>query len=59
MFNKYISFITATTIVVLLLFNIKKISQEVFLLLFIPLAIAMLILGFLELKKTLSKDTNE
>ena len=59
MFNKYISFITVTTIIVLVLFNIKKVSQEVFLLLFITLAIAMLILGFLELKKTLSNDTNE
>ena len=59
MFNKYISFITVTTIIVLLLFNIKKISQEVFLLLFPLLAIAMLILGFLEIKKTLSNDTNE
>ncbi|KOS64039.1 hypothetical protein AN161_05570 [Lysinibacillus sp. FJAT-14222] len=56
--NKYVSFITVITILVLLLFTTNKISQEVFLLLFIPLAIAMLILGFLELKKTLKNKEN-
>ncbi len=59
MSNKYISFVTVTTIIVLLLFNTNKISQEVFLLLFIPLAIAMLVLGLLELKKSLSNDINK
>ena len=50
-YNKYVSFITVITILVLLLLTTNKIKQEVFLLLFIPLAIAMLIFGFLELKK--------
>ncbi|MGE7910692.1 hypothetical protein [Lysinibacillus xylanilyticus] len=58
MSNKYVSIITVITILVLLLLTTNKISQKVFLFLFIPLAIAMLILGFLELKKTLKNKEN-
>lgn len=57
-YNKYVSFITVITILVLLLLTTNKIKQEVFLLLFIPLAIAMLVFGFLELKKTLKNKKN-
>ncbi|TQR36042.1 hypothetical protein C7Y47_07120 [Lysinibacillus sphaericus] len=57
-YNKYVSFITVITILVLLLLTTNKIKQEVFLLLFIPLAIAMLIFGFLELKKILKNKKN-
>ena len=52
-YNKYVSFITAISILVLILFVTNKVSKEVFLLLFAPLSIAMLILGFLTFRNAL------
>ncbi|MFJ7406163.1 MULTISPECIES: hypothetical protein [unclassified Lysinibacillus] len=52
-YNKYVSYITAIAILVLILFFTNKVSKEVFLLLFAPLSIAMLILGFLACRNAL------
>ncbi len=52
-YNKYVSFITAISILVLILFVTNKVSKEVFFLLFAPLSIAMLILGFLTFRNAL------
>ena len=52
-YNKYVSYITAITILVLILFFTNKVSKEVFLLLYMLLSIAMLIFGILVLKNTL------
>ncbi len=57
-YNKYVSFITAISILVLILFVTNKVSKEVFLLLFAPLSIAMLIFGTLEFKNTLKDKRN-
>ncbi|POZ56668.1 hypothetical protein LYSIN_01451 [Lysinibacillus sphaericus] len=40
---KYVSYITAITILLLILFVTNKVSKDVFLLLYAPLCIAMLI----------------
>lgn len=56
--NKYVSFITAITLLILILFFTNKVSKEVFFLLFAPLSIAMLIFGILVLKNTL-KDKED
>ncbi len=56
--NKYVSFITAITILILILFFTNKVSKEVFLLLYVPLSIAMLIFGTLEFKNTLKDKRN-
>ncbi|AVK97119.1 Uncharacterised protein [Lysinibacillus sphaericus] len=52
-YNKYVSFITAITLLLLILFFTNKVSKEVFFLLFAPLSIAMLILGFLAFRNAL------
>ena len=52
-YNKYVSFITAITLLLLILFFTNKVSKEVFLLLYVPLSIAMLILGFLTFRNAL------
>ncbi len=57
-YNKYVSFITAITLLLLILFFTNKVSKEVFLLLYVPLSIAMLIFGILVLKNTL-KDKED
>ncbi len=57
--NKYFSFITVITILVLLLLFVGKISQEFFVVLFMPVAIAMLIIGVMELKKSINDKTNQ
>lgn len=57
-YNKYVSFITAITLLLLILFFTNKVSKEVFLLLYMPLSIAMLIFGILVLKNTL-KDKED
>ncbi|MFJ5788467.1 hypothetical protein ACIQXW_05915 [Lysinibacillus sp. NPDC097162] len=57
-FNKYVSYITAIAILVLILFFTNKVSKEVFFLLFAPLSIAMLILGFLAFRNAL-KDKDK
>lgn len=57
-YNKYVSFITAISILVLILFVTNKVSKEVFFLLFAPLSIAMLIFGILVLKNTLKDKRN-
>ena len=57
-YNKYVSFITAITLLLLILFFTNKVSKEVFLLLYMPLSIAMLLFGILVLKNTL-KDKED
>jgi len=57
-YNKYVSFITVITLLLLILFFTNKVSKEVFLLLYVPLSIAMLIFGILVLKNTL-KDKED
>lgn len=57
-YNKYVGFITILTILILLLLTTNKINPKVFLLFFIPLSISMLILGFLELKKTIRNNND-
>ncbi len=57
-YNKYVSYITAIAILVLILFFTNKVSKEVFFLLFAPLSIAMLILGFLAFRNAL-KDKDK
>ena len=52
-YNKYVSYITAIAILVLILFFTNKVSKEVFFLLFAPLNITMLILGFLAYRNAL------
>ena len=55
---KYVSHITAITILLLILFVTNKVSKDVFLLLYAPLCIAMLIFGILEFKNTLKDKEN-
>lgn len=57
-YNKYVSFIIVITLLLLILFFTNKVSKEVFLLLYVPLSIAMLIFGILVLKNTL-KDKED
>jgi len=57
-YNKYVSFITVITLLLLILFFTNKVSKEVFLLLYVPLSIAMLIFGILVLKNAL-KDKED
>ncbi|MGE7840026.1 hypothetical protein ACQKNX_04465 [Lysinibacillus sp. NPDC093712] len=52
-YNKYVSYITAIAILVLILFFTNKVSEEVFFILFASLSIAMLILGFLAFRNAL------
>ncbi|MFJ7666741.1 hypothetical protein ACIQXI_06515 [Lysinibacillus sp. NPDC097195] len=57
-YNKYVSFIIVITLLLLILFFTNKVSKEVFLLIYVPLSIAMLIFGILVLKNTL-KDKED
>ncbi len=54
--SKTVSFITVLTIAVLALFLLNEITTTLFLIFFIPLSLAMLIFGSLELKNVLKSD---
>lgn len=54
--SKTVSFITVLTIAVLALFLLNEITSTLFLIFFVPLSIAMLIFGSLELKNVLKSD---
>ncbi|MCM3546930.1 hypothetical protein [Priestia megaterium] len=58
--NKSFYYTTTLTIFLLILFSINIISKETFAILFVPLGVFMLIIGVLELKKTIkNKDDIE
>lgn len=54
--SKTVSFITVLTIAVLALFLLNEITTTLFLIFFVPLSLAMLIFGSLELKNVLKSD---
>lgn len=54
--SKTMSFITVLTIAVLALFLLNEITTTLFLIFFVPLSLAMLIFGSLELKNVLKSD---
>ncbi|GEK35683.1 hypothetical protein [Kurthia sibirica] len=58
-YNKYISLITIVTIITLILFSLNEITKVIFLIIFIPLSISMLLFGILEFKKTLKKSDED
>lgn len=53
--NKYVSVLTGITILLLVLFLTDKIPKELFLFLFGPISIAILIIGIIEIKGSLNR----
>lgn len=51
-YGKFVSIITVLSIISLVLITLEKISHKVFIFSFIPLALGMLVLGILELRKS-------
>lgn len=51
-------YITILTIFLFILFSLNIITQKVFVLVFIPLSLCMLIIGVLELKKTIKNRSS-